>query len=126
LKTGNLEVLRELIGDDCTLKLQSIFGGREIFIPTHKKGVNYLRIVQVIGASCASKFVDKFKGEQIYIPKNDRDNIIAIHAEIKRRHESGENINIIAQTIKKPTSNYSTRWIRKILTNQQSTQQELF
>jgi Mor family transcriptional regulator len=106
--------------------LQAVFGGREIFIPCRKKGTSYERIVQVIGAKCASLFVDHFKGEQIYVPTNDRDNIRALHAEIKQRHDKGENINIIAKTIKKPSTNYSARWIRQILNDQKTTQQELF
>lgn len=126
MRTGNLETLRQLLGDDCTIKLQLVFGGREIFIPCSKKGTSYERIVQVIGAKCASLFVDHFKGDQIYIPTNDRDNIRALHSEIKHRHDRGENINIIAKTIKKPSTNYSTRWIRQILNNQKTTQQELF
>jgi hypothetical protein len=101
----------DLLGHGAAARLVLAFNGREIRVPSRRKGRTWDELVHAIGSEAAARFCEYFQGERLYIASSQR-----MHTEHNRRRAAemraqGKSWDEIGQAI-----NYTARGARKLLT----------
>jgi hypothetical protein len=100
----------DLLGHAAAARLALAFNGREIRVPSRRKGRTWDALVQAIGAEAAARFCEYFRGERLYIASSQR-----MHTEHNRRRAAemraqGKSWAEVASVI-----GYTQRGARKLL-----------
>jgi hypothetical protein len=104
----------ELLGHGAAARLALAFNGREIRIPSRRRGRTWNELVQAIGEQDAARFCEYFQGERVYVASSQR-----MHTEHNRRRAAemraqGKSWAEIARVLTRPTG-YTERGARKLL-----------
>jgi hypothetical protein len=107
---GMMPEIVDLLGHGASARLTCALGGREIRVPSRRKGRTWDELVQAIGEHDAARFCDYFQGERVYVASSQK-----LRTEFNRRRAAemraqGKSWDEIGQAI-----NYTARGARKLL-----------
>jgi hypothetical protein len=101
----------ELLGTAAAARLALAVGGREIRVPSRRKGRTWGALVQAIGEHDAARFCEYFQGERVYVASSQK-----LRTEFNRRRAAemraqGKSWDAVGQAL-----GYTARGARKLLT----------
>jgi hypothetical protein len=100
----------DLLGHAAAARLALALGGREIRVPSRRKGRTWNELVQAIGEHDAARFCDYFQGERVYVASSQRLRTERNRATVAKLRAQGKTWREIAGVI-----GYTERATRKLL-----------
>jgi hypothetical protein len=100
----------DLLGHGAAARLALAFNGREIRVPSRRRGRTWSELVQAIGERDAARFCDYFAGERVYVASSQK-----LRTEFNRRRAAemrarGESWDAVGKAL-----GYTARGARKLL-----------